>query len=247
MPDESVAIALKVTSPVPRLVSSLSLNTTAILLPVLVKDLLIEVTPVLLKTTEILLPNSDNKFTTPVADFASAFVAPSLIPVASDSIGEEGASVSSAKVLEVVVLVLPAASFFTTLTLIVPLPSVAKSCAVSGTACSLPFPVMYFTTLLLLLLRLKVISAVSPEARLPTLIRPLVSASARFTLLLVKLLSKLNVTGLGLLVSTIYIGLSAALVIPEKLIPAKFLILPPFKLRPLIAMPLLSLRPLVMV
>ena len=102
-----------------------------------------------LKVTTTVAPCSAVRLITPVLAMASAAVAPPATPVPKAKTGASGASVSSLKLVLPALLALPPASVATALTLMVPLPKVARLSAVKVTATGvLPLPVTVTGTLL---------------------------------------------------------------------------------------------------
>ena len=122
LPATSVAVADILIEPVPKLVKSASVNINGTLLAVPERVLFRVGRPVAVRLMLMVLFNSAQKFNTPVADLASLEVAPSLMPCAKATKGEEGAKVSNVKLAVALLLLLPAASLLMALILMVPLP-----------------------------------------------------------------------------------------------------------------------------
>jgi hypothetical protein len=109
LPAASVATALTLMEPSPRVVRSALLRTTACAEPVPVTVFVTVLLP-RVKVTTVLAPLSALTVTAPPAAVASALVAPSATPVPSAKVGATGAAVSKVKLLVPALLALPAAS-----------------------------------------------------------------------------------------------------------------------------------------
>ena len=125
LPAVSVATALTLMLPSPKLARSLLLSTTAWALPVPIRVLLtVPLPPV--NVTTVLAPLSALTVTTPLAAVASVLVAPSLTPLPKLKTGALGMATSRVKAVAALSLRrLPAASY--NLTLTVP-PAVMAAC-----------------------------------------------------------------------------------------------------------------------
>ena len=95
LPAKSVLTTLTLTDPVPRVVKSASLRTTACVAPVAVMVFVTTPPPAPVKVTTVLLPLSAVTVTTPVLAVASSAVAPSATPVPSTTTGVVGGVLSN--------------------------------------------------------------------------------------------------------------------------------------------------------
>ena len=146
LPAASVATALTLTPPLPRVTRSPAVSVTACAEPVAV-TVLVTFPLVPVKVTATLLPTSADTVTTPPPAVASAAVAPPATPVPSATVGVLGPWVSRVNAVLAAAPVLPDASVATALTTTLPLPSVVRSPAVSVTATGAPVPVTLLVTL----------------------------------------------------------------------------------------------------
>ena len=142
LPARSVAVALTLTVPCPSTSRSAALSSTACATPLPVR-LLLSVWPLALKFTSSAVPGSATALTAPPALLASTAFS---VAAAATSTGAAGASVSSTKLALTGALLCPAA-VAVALTLIVPLPSLARSVALSSTGVAPPVPLRLLLTL----------------------------------------------------------------------------------------------------
>ena len=119
LPALSVALALTLIVPLPKVVRSALVKVTACEAPVPVKDLVTVLAP-LVKVTETAAPLSAVRVTTPPACVASVAVAPPATPVPSAKTGALGAIVSTLKVKVLEVPILPAVSVWVIVILSLP-------------------------------------------------------------------------------------------------------------------------------
>ena len=158
LPAPSLAMAVTLMVPWPRLLTSSALSTTATALLAAVTDL-VTLPAVPLKTTLTVEPASASTLTAPVSALALAAFSRAAAGV---STGVMGIAVLSTKLVLALALALPARSVATALTLTLPWPSASRSRLLSTTACAAPVPV----TVLLMLwpLAVKPTSTLAPDS-----------------------------------------------------------------------------------
>ena len=157
LPAASVATALTLMVPSAKLARSALVKTTATAVLPLPMTVLVKVlagVALSLKVTTTVAPCSAVRLSTPALAVASSAVAPPATPVPKANTGASGAMVSSVKLVLLELLALPPASVATALTLMVPLPRVARLAGVKVTGTGvLPLPMTVIGTLLTPLLK----------------------------------------------------------------------------------------------